>query len=288
MRTAVGTDSSSGISQAQAKELGIFVIPMPFIIGGKEYEDGVTLTNDEFYERMAENAEISTSQTSPQELSDRWDEILKEYDEIVYIPLSSGLSGAFQTAQLVAEDYDGRVQVVNNQRVSVTQRQSVLDACELVQRGYGAANVREILEERKFDSSIYITVDTLKYLKRGGRITPTAAALGTLLRIKPVLQIQGEKVDAFSRARTMKQGREVMLSALVHDLESRFDDPEAEHSRIAIAHTQNREMAEDFAKEIRGRFPRTGEIHIAPLSLNTACHIGPGSLGVACSKMITG
>ena len=215
-----------------------------------------------------------------------WDEVLEEYDEIVHIPMSSGLSGSCQTAMMLAEDYDGKVEVVNNQRISVTQRQSALDAKELAAKGMCAAEIKEKLEAVKFDSSIYITLDTLKYLKKGGRITPAAAALGTLLRLKPVLTVQGEKLDAFAKARTMKQAKSIMVAAITKDLEERFGDRTGKNVHLAVAHTDNQEEADEFAKELRELFPATGEIVIAPLSLSVSCHIGPGSLAVACSKVI--
>ena len=232
MRTAIATDSNSGITQEQAAKLGIYVLPMPFMINGEMFYEGVNLTHEEFFKRMEEGADITTSQPSPGEVTDFWDKLLKEYDEILYIPMSSGLSGSCQTAVMLADDYDGKVQVVNNQRISVTQEQSALDARDLAAKGYEAAQIKEILERTKYESSIYITLTTLKYLKKGGRITPAAAALGTLLRIKPVLTIQGEKLDAFSKARTAKQAKTIMLTALAKDLEERFHDKNAEHTYL--------------------------------------------------------
>ncbi len=229
MKIAIVTDSNSGITQAQAGELGIFVLPMPFMINGETFEEDINLTQEEFYKRQAEDADISTSQPSPQDVTDLWDKLLAEgYDQIVHIPMSSGLSGSCQTARMLADDYEGKVFVVNNQRISVTQRRSALDAKELAEAGFHGEQIFEILERVKMESSIYITVDTLKFLKKGGRITPAAAALGTLLRIKPVLQIQGEKLDSFSKVRTMKQARAAMLAAAEKDLRERFADPEAE------------------------------------------------------------
>ena len=211
MSIAIVADSNSGVTQNEARELGIHVLPMPFMINGEVYYEGIDLTHQEFYKRMEEGADITTSQPSPKDVLELWDNLLKEYDEIVYIPMSSGLSGSCQTAMMLADEYDGRVQVVNNQRISVTQRQSALDARDLAAKGYRAGEIKNILEETKFNSIIYITVDTLKYLRKGGRITPAAAALGTLLKIKPVLTIEGEKLDAFSKARTMKQARTCLL-----------------------------------------------------------------------------
>ena len=259
---------------------------MPFMINGEEYLEDITLTQQEFYAKLGEGSDISTSQPSPESIMALWDEVLEEYDEIVHIPMSSGLSGSCQTAMMLAEDYDGKVEVVNNQRISVTQRQSALDAKELAAKGMCAAEIKEKLEAVKFDSSIYITLDTLKYLKKGGRITPAAAALGTLLRLKPVLTVQGEKLDAFAKARTMKQAKSIMVAAITKDLEERFDDRTGKNVHLAVAHTDNQEEADEFAKELRELFPATGEIVIAPLSLSVSCHIGPGSLAVACSKVI--
>ena len=206
-RIAVVTDSNSGITQAQGEKLGVRVLPMPFYIDEKLYFEEITLSQEEFYRRLQSDAEIHTSQPSPKDVTDLWDEILKEHDEIVYIPMSSGLSASCQTAMMLAQEYDGRVQVVDNQRISVTQRQSVLDALELVRRGRSAKEIREILEQEKKKSSIYITLETLKYLKKGGRITPAAAAFGTVLNLKPVLQIQGERLDAFAKVRGKKAAR---------------------------------------------------------------------------------
>ena len=286
MKVAIITDSNSGITQEEGKQLGIRIVPMPFMINGEEYLEDITLTQQEFYAKLGEGSDISTSQPSPESIMALWDEVLEEYDEIVHIPMSSGLSGSCQTAMMLAEDYDGKVEVVNNQRISVTQRQSALDAKELAAKGMCAAKIKEKLEAVKFDSSIYITLDTLKYLKKGGRITPAAAALGTLLRLKPVLTVQGEKLDAFAKARTMKQAKSIMVAAITKDLEERFGDRTGKNVHLAVAHTDNQEEADEFAKELRELFPATGEIVIAPLSLSVSCHIGPGSLAVACSKVI--
>ncbi len=284
MKTAVVTDSNSGITQSEGKQLGIFVIPMPFMIEGETYEEDISLTQEEFYERLKEDADISTSQPSPETVMNLWDQVLKEYDEIIHIPMSSGLSSSCQTAQMLAEDYDGRVQVVDNRRISITQRQAVMDAREMAKRNISGEEIRKELEKSSMESSIYITIDTLKYLKKGGRITPAAAALGTLLRLKPVLQIQGDKLDAFSKARTMKQAKSTMLAAIAQDLKNRFGDPEAEHTWIAVAHTCNYEAAKEFVEELRTLYPKTGNIIADPLSLSVACHIGPGALAVAVTR----
>ncbi len=281
---AVITDSNSGITQQQAEELGIFVLPMPFMIDGEEYFEGINLTVEEFFEKLKSDKEISTSQPTPESVLSLWDRLLNEgYDEIVHIPMSSGLSSSCQTAIVLADDYDGRVQVVNNQRISVTQRQSVLDAIHLAEAGKSAVEIREILEKEKLEASIYIMLDTLTYLKRGGRITPAAAALGNLLRLKPVLQIQGEKLDAFAKARTAKQGKSIMIEAMKKDIHDRFHDNENGDIAIDIAHTENLEAAMELKKELEQVFPGT-DIYVDHLSLSVSCHIGPGSLAIACAK----
>ncbi len=282
-KIAIVTDSNSGISQDKAKEMGIHVLPMPFLIDGKEYLDGVDLFPKEFYEYLEKDADVSTSQPSPESVTKLWDELLKEYDEIVHIPMSSGLSGSCQTARMLAEDYDGKVEVVNNQRISITQVSAVVDALNLVKAGKSASEIRAILEEEALQASIYITLVTLKYLKKGGRITPAAAALGTMLRLKPVLQIQGEKLDAFSKVRTMSAAKRVMVDAIRSDLEKRFSGCKM---RIDIAHTNNEAMALEFKKEVEAEFPGYPVILTDELSLSVSCHIGAGSLAVACSKIV--
>ncbi|MCI9147544.1 MAG: DegV family protein [Hungatella sp.] len=284
MKIAIVTDSNSGITQAEAKELGVFVLPMPFMIDGQDYYEDINLTQREFYEKLKDGSDISTSQPSPESVTGLWDKILESYDALVHIPMSSGLSGSCQTAVMLSEDYEGKVEVVNNQRISVTQRQAVMDARKLAETGKSAGEIRQYLEDTKFDSSIYIMLDTLKYLKKGGRITPAAAALGTLLKLKPVLQIQGEKLDAFSKARTVKQAKSVMMTAIAHDMENRFGDKTGKKIHLFIAYTENEGAALELREELKAAFPETGEIHIDPLSLSVSCHIGPGALAIACTK----
>ena len=284
-KVIVVTDSNSGITQSQSKELGVVVLPMPFYIDDKMYYEDIDLTQEQFYEKLTQGGEIKTSMPLVGDVTDKWDELLKEYDEIVYIPMSSGLSSSCETALMLAQDYEGKVEVVNNQRISVTQRQSVLDAKELAGKGYSAEAIKEILEREKMESSIYIMVDTLYYLKKGGRITPAAAALGTLLKLKPVLQIQGEKLDSFAKARTVKQAKKMMIDAMRNDFDHRFNDPEGKNMYLEMAYTHNLEDAEAFKKEVEAEFPGM-EIVLNPLSLSVSCHIGPGALAVACSKKI--
>ena len=285
-KISVITDSNSGITQSQAKELGIYVVPMPFMINEEPFYEDITLTQEQFYQRLSDNADVITSQPSPEEVMKLWDEVLESHDEIVHIPMSSGLSGSCQSARMLAQDYEGRVQVVNNQRISVTQGQSPLDALALIDKGMDAASVREALEADKFNSSIYIMLDTLYYLKKGGRITPAAAALGTILRLKPVLQIQGEKLDAFAKARTVSQGKTIMLNAIKTDMEKRFGGAAADNIWLQIAYTYDREAAEQFKAQVEETFPGF-DVHMDPLSLSIACHIGPGALALACCKRLS-
>lgn len=278
------TDSNSGITIKEAKELGIGLVPMPFLIEGELFFEELSLTQEEFYQKLESDVDISTSQPSPDSIMDIWDKALEEAEQVVYIPMSSGLSGSCGTATMLAEDYNGKVQVVDNQRVSVTQRQSVLDAMELAERGMSALEIKEYLEKVKFDSSIYIMLDTLKYLKKGGRITPAAAALGSALKLKPVLQIQGEKLDAFSIARTKKQGINKMLSAIEADINNRFGG-NVNNIHFEVAHSNNEEAALEFVGVIKEKFG-VDKVDMAPLSLSVSCHIGAGSLAIACSKAI--
>lgn len=282
-KVAIMTDSNSGITQKEAKKLGVYVLPMPFLMGDETYYEDINLTQDGFYEKMENGCNISTSQPSPEAVLNLFDELLKEYDEVVHLPMSSGLSGSCQTAHMLSMDYDGKVQVVNNQRISVTLRQSVLEAKALAEAGKSAAEIKEILEADKFNSSIYIMVDTLEYLKKGGRITPAVAALGTILRLKPVLTIQGEKLDSFAKARTTSQGKTMMLNAMKNDINTRFGG--AENVRIMLAYTKDKEAALQWKEEVQKEFPNH-EITMYPLSLSVACHIGPGALAIGCTKIL--
>ena len=284
-KIAVVTDSNSGITQRQAAEYGVHVLPMPFMIDDETFYEDINLDQKGFYEKLEGGADVVTSQPSPDSVLTLWEKLLKDYDEIVHIPMSSGLSGSCQSAVMLARDFGGKVQVVNNQRISVTQRQSVLDAKLLAEKGDSAARIKEILEQDKFNSSIYIMLDTLYYLKKGGRITPAAAAIGTILKLKPVLQIQGEKLDAFAKARTTNQGKQIMINAIRNDMETRFGGARADNIWLQVAYTKDDKAAEQFAEELKERF---GEFDMVcnPLSLSVACHIGPGALAVACCKKL--
>ncbi len=280
-KIAIVTDSNSGITQKQGQELGISVIPMPFYINEELYFEDITLTQEEFYEKLVEDEDIKTSQPAPGDVIDLWERLLEEYDEIVHIAMSSGLSSSCETAAMLAQDYDGKVQVVNNQRISVTQRQSVLDAIKLAEEGKNASEIKQILEDEKLDSGIYIMVDTLKYLKKGGRVTAAGAAIGTVLGIKPVLQIHGEKLDAFAKTRGIKQAKKKMINAVKKELEERFPDGNyGDHAYLQAAYTKDDEAAKQWAEELQAEFPEM-EFHMDPLSLSVACHIGAGAIAVA-------
>ncbi len=289
MKVAIMTDSNSGITQKEAKELGIFVLPMPFTIDGQEFEEDINLSQEEFYDKLMNGAEVFTSQPAAGEVTNFFNNILKDYDQIVHIPMSSGLSGSCQTAMMLAEEeeYKNKVYVVDSQRISVTQKYDVLDALELAKQGKDAKAIHDILMENKLNATIYITVNTLEYLKKGGRITPAAAALGGLLKIKPILTIQGEKLDSFQKTRTMAKASKIMINATLEDIKTRIDPTHEDMSgaRIMIAYTYDKEQALELKKQAEETFPHH-EIICDPLSLSVACHIGPHSLAVAACKKI--
>ncbi len=287
-KVKVVTDSNSGITQAEAKKLGIFVVPMPFLIDGEEYFEDISLTQEQFYAHLQSNASVSTSQPSTASVTELWDSILQEEGaEIVHIPMSSGLSESCHTAEGLAKGYGGRVQVVDNQRISVTQKQSIFDAVKLAEEGKSTAEIKEALLATKFDSSIYISLDTLKYLKKGGRLTPAAALIGTILKIKPVLQIQGEKLDAFQKVHTLRKAKEVMIAAIRHDFETRFSElVKSGEMGLSVAYTADDTEAKSFFEELQSTFPGVPMRFCDPLSLSVSCHIGPGALAVACARIL--
>lgn len=286
---AIVTDSNSGISQAEAKELGIYVIPMPFLVDGKLYFEDVDMNKEQFYHFLENDADLSTSQPSPGDVMDLWDKLLKEYDEIVHIPMSSGLSASCSTAMGLARDYDGKVQVVDNQRISVTMQQSVMDAKHLVAAGKSAAQIKEILEKEALESSIYLMVDTLKYLKKGGRITPSAALLGSALNLKPILQIQGDKLDAYKKVRGVKAAKKNMLEAMKKDVEDRFSDYVTKGQlKLHVAYTTDEETARQWKEEVQSVFPDIAISRMDPLSFSVTCHTGPGVLAIAASHALDG
>lgn len=281
-KIAIVTDSNSGITQAQGKELGIHVIPMPFYINEELFYEDITLSQEEFYLKLAEDAEISTSQPSPGDVIDLWEELLKDHDEIIHIPMSSSLSSSCETAMMLSKEFEGKVHVIDNQRISMTMRQSVLDAIEMVGTGMTASEIEEVLMREKLEASIYITVDTLKYLKKGGRVTPAAAALGTVLNLKPVLQIQGGKLDSYAKVRGMKAAKKTMIEAIKNDLEGRFAGKEM---HMQIAYTCSEEEAMKWKNDLEEIFPEY-DIYLGKLSLSVSCHIGPGAIALCCCKKI--
>lgn len=284
---AIVTDSNSGISQAEGKELGIYVIPMPFLVDGKLYFEDVDMNKEQFYHFLENDADLSTSQPSPGDVMDLWDKLLKEYDEIVHIPMSSGLSASCSTAMGLARDYDGKVQVVDNQRISVTMQQAVMDAKYLAAAGKSAAQIKEILEKEALESSIYLMVDTLKYLKKGGRITPAAALLGSALNLKPILQIQGDKLDAYKKVRGVKAAKKNMLEAMKKDVEGRFSDYVAKGQlKLHVAYTTDEETAKQWKEEVQNMFPDIAITRMDPLSFSVTCHTGPGVLAIAASHAL--
>ena len=286
---AIVTDSNSGISQAESKELGIYVIPMPFLVDGKLYFEDVDMNKEQFYHFLENDADLSTSQPSPGDVMDLWDKLLKEYDEIVHIPMSSGLSASCSTAMGLARDYDGKVQVVDNQRIFVTMQQSVMDAKHLVAAGKSAAQIKEILEKEALESSIYLMVDTLKYLKKGGRITPSAALLGSALNLKPILQIQGDKLDAYKKVRGVKAAKKNMLEAMKKDVEGRFSDYVTKGQlKLHVAYTTDEETARQWKEEVQSVFPDIAISRMDPLSFSVTCHTGPGVLAIAASHVLDG
>ena len=287
MKTAIVTDTNSGITVEEGRQSGIFVLPMPVIIEEHCYLEGVDITNEDLYQAMTADKNLSSSQPSPGDVMDLWNRVLESgYDEIVHIPMSSGLSGSCETAMMLAEEYDGKVKVVNNQRISVTQRRSVMEAKALADAGKNAEEIKALLEEIKLESDIYITLDTLKYLKKGGRLTPAAAAIGTVLNLKPVLRIKGEKLDAFSKARGWKSAKKTMIQTIQKVIDTEFSDCKGpENLYTDAAYTGNQEGANEWKRELEETFPEY-DIYMAPLSLSVACHIGPGARAVTVTKRL--
>ena len=287
-RIAIVTDSNSGITQTESENLGITVVPMPFYIDGELYYEDIDISPERFFRFQDSGADITTSQPIAGDLLSLWRGLLETHDSVLYIPMSSGLSGACSTATAMSQDFGGRVQVVDNQRISLTMRSSVYDAIKLADKGLSAKEIKEILEQDGLNATIYIMVDTLKYLRKGGRITPAAAAIGSILRIKPVLQIQGDKLDSFAIARSVSQAKSIMCEALKHDFTTRFGCPEdGDGMQLDIAYTGSPNNAETYMDELKAVFPAcAASMVVNPLSLSVSCHIGSGALAVAASKKL--
>ena len=283
-KIAIVTDSNSGITQAQSKQLGVWVLPMPFYINDELFLEDITLTQEQFYDYLAQGADVKTSQPAPGDVTELWDTLLKDHDAVVHIPMSSGLSGSCVTAAQLAEDYDGRVQVVDNHRISVTQEESFFSAYRLAQQGLSAAEIKAYLEERAYDASIYITVDSLEYLKKGGRITPAVAAFAAVLNLKPILQIQGDKLDTFAKARGMRLAETRMIEAVKADRETRFaDTPDGALIIAAAGSFEDPEQAERWRTLVQAEFPAL-DVPYAGLPCSIACHVGMNAVGIAVMK----
>ncbi|MEE0753195.1 DegV family protein [Frisingicoccus sp.] len=286
MKTAVMTDSNSGITAAEGKELGVFIVPMPVIIDGVTYFEGKNLLQPDFFESLMSGKDVSTSQPSPGDLMELWNRVLAlGYDDIVYIPMSSGLSNSYASAAALAEEYDHRVHVVDNHRISIPQLASVMDAVKLVSEGRTAGEIKELLEKAALEASIYIAVDTLEFLKKGGRVTPAAAAIGSVLGIKPLLSIQGDKLDAYAKVRGMKRCRRRLIEAVEKDLNERFSEGDMSKVRIATAGSfRNPELAEDWRQEVARAFPDY-EVVYRDLGCSIESHTGPEAMAAGVFRM---
>ena len=287
MKVAIMTDENSGMLKADAERLGVFIMPMPFFVNGELTYESESFTKKDFYARLAEGADVSTSQPSPGDVMDMWDSILeKGYDEIVYIPMSSALSESCNSAKVFAEEYEGKIHVVDNHRISITMEQSVVDAVNYAAEGMTGAAIKERLEKEAYEATIYITVEDLNYLKRGGRVTAAAAAIGNILNLKPVLTIPGTKLDVYAKERGMKKARRTMIDAMKKDIADKFQTLYDEGSfRLFVVYSDaDEETIDSWKAEVSEAFPEV-EIDVRALSLSIGCHIGPGALAIAgCMK----
>lgn len=282
-KIAIVTDTNSGITQEEAKKLGIYLIAMPFFINDNTYYEGITLSQEEFFKKLEADENISTSQPSPGTVIELWDNLLKDYDYILHIPMSSGLSSSMETARMLSSDYEGKVLVVDNKRISVTFRQSILDALYLIEKGLSAKEIQEILEKEALESIIYVTVDTLKYLEKGGRITPAVAALGSMFNIKPVLLIDGGKLDTYKKVRGLKSAQKAMIEAIKNDIENRFKGTDY---LIQTAYSGDLEQGNKWNETVKQAFPEH-DVYNDVLPMSICCHVGPGALGITCVKKIS-
>jgi len=281
-KVKIVTDSNSGILQSEAEELGIYVIPMPFTVNNEEFLEEISISQEDFYKHLENDADVKTSQPSQYYLENLWNDLLKDNDELVYIPMCSGLSATCANAKRYAENFDGKVQVVDNLRISVTQKESVFEAIELAKKGKSAEDIKKYLEESKHKASIYITIGTYKYLKKGGRINPAVATIGSLLNVKPILYTRGEKFNKFAMTMSLAQAKKKMIAKIKEELETEFkNEYEKGKMYISVAHTQNHDEAEKFKNEILAAIPNAKFHFVDPLSLSVSCHIGPGALAIA-------
>lgn len=285
-KIAIMTDSNSGITPEEAKKNGVFVLPMPFFINDEVHFENVDFSQEQFYEALENDVDVHTSMPAPADTTDMWDELLKTHEQVIYIPMSSGLSSSCATAKMLAdEDYSSEVFVLDLQRISITQKQAVYEAKKLADEGKSVTEIINILMDVKMDSQIYIMVDTLKYLKKGGRLTPAVAAIGTLLKIKPVLQIYGEKLDQFAKARTVKQAKQIMIEAIEKEIANNPDKYKEGHYRIDVAYTKDEEAGKQFAQEMQEHF-KVPTVRCDPLSLSVSCHIGPGAVACGVTRSV--
>ncbi len=286
MRVAILTDTNSGISVDEGKDRGIFVIPMPVIVDGQSYLENESITHKQLYEQMMLDKDVSTSQPAPIVLTEMWDKLLSDgYDEIVFIPMSSGLSNTCETAMRFAQEYGGKVFVADNHRISVTLRESVLDAQALAAQGLNGAQIKHRLDSNAYRSSIYVTVDSMKYLIKNGRATRAAAMIATVLNIKPVLTIQGGKLDAYMKVRGIKKSMSAMIEAIDKDIKNRFAGVPTERLRIGTAGTlDSKADIDEWLNEVKAAFPKCS-VYYDPLSCSIACHVGMGALGLGVSKI---
>lgn len=282
MKVAIVTDTNSGITADEARELGIFLLPMPVLIDGVSFLETVDIQAADVYAAMERDADISTSQPAPGAIMELWEDVLaRGYDEIVYIPMTSGLSGSCHSAAILAEDFDGRVFVVDNRRISATQRLSIMEARAMAQSGSTAAQIKQYLEETALRASVYLSVDTLKYLQKGGRLSTSSAVVGTLLNIKPVLFLGGDKIDPVAKVRGMKAAQKKMIESIEQEIRSRFSSYPAQNLRVMTAGTlRTEEEIAQWRDTVQAAFPDK-DVFYNPLPCSIATHVGPSAMGIA-------
>ena len=286
MKICIIVDDNAGYTPEEAKQFGIKVVSMPVIIDGETYFEYKTISHENYYKKMAANADISTSQPAIGEILEMWDETLKEYDQIIHMPMSSGLSASCETAKGLAKDYEGKVFVVDNHRISVTLKSAVNDAKKLIEQGHDGEYIKNYLENTAYESTIYIMVNTLKYLRKGGRVTPAGAVLGEALHIKPVLTILGGKLDAFAKCMGVKKAKRVMIEAIKKDIAEKFPNVPLDQLDFGFAYTEDLDGIKQFIEESKAAIGFKEASNCDPLSLSVATHIGPGALAITVTKVI--